>query len=89
MTTISVDLAKPGSEFTVYTIDGTSYRVGTSYYLASCDGCGWVGSSEECGASPDDDVICPKCYRTGADCGTIARGAEHVERVAEIKRRNR
>jgi hypothetical protein len=46
------------------------------YYLASCDGCGWIGSSEECGTDwgggDDSDVYCPKCHRPGADCGKFA-----------------
>jgi hypothetical protein len=42
------------------------------YYLASCDGCGWIGSSEECGGG-EEDCCCPKCYRPGADCGVHAQ----------------
>jgi hypothetical protein len=76
MTTIGVDLAKPGSEFTVYTVDGVSYRVGPRYYLASCDGCGWIGSSEECGTDEADDVFCPMCHQSGADCGKVANSPD-------------
>uniref|UniRef100_UPI0035CC99DA hypothetical protein n=1 Tax=uncultured Sphingomonas sp. TaxID=158754 RepID=UPI0035CC99DA len=44
------------------------------FYLASCDSCGWVGSSERCGVDTgfdDSDVYCPDCQRSGADCGEI------------------
>lgn len=37
------------------------------YYLAECQKCGWLGSSQECISSPsasgDDDSPCPNCYR--------------------------
>lgn len=49
-----------------------SFDVRDPYYLASCDGCGWVGSSEACGTDEADDVFCPRCHRSGADCGKIA-----------------
>ena len=45
------------------------------YYLASCDYCGWVGSSEHCGSDSfgdDSDVYCPRCHASGADCGKVA-----------------
>ena len=45
------------------------------YYLASCDNCGWVGSSELCGTDSfgdDSDVYCPRCQSGGADCGKVA-----------------
>lgn len=45
------------------------------YYLASCDHCGWCGSSEHCGSDSwgdDSDVFCPRCYASGADCGKVA-----------------
>ncbi|GEM_PF-6082809 len=45
------------------------------YYLASCDHCGWVGSSEVCGSDSfgdDSDVYCPRCHSSGADCGKVA-----------------
>jgi hypothetical protein len=41
------------------------------YYLASCDACGWVGSTELC-PHDEEDVICPRCFASGADCGTVA-----------------
>jgi hypothetical protein len=41
------------------------------YYLASCDACGWVGSTELC-PHDEEDVICPRCFTSGADCGTVA-----------------
>lgn len=60
------------------TKDGRGFDVPKPYYLASCDACGWVGSSEECGVDrgqDDSDVYCPKCHRAGADCGTVAEEA--------------
>lgn len=87
MRVIGIDLAAEDGERTVYTIDGVSYPVRPQYYLASCDKCGWIGSSEDCSSSIDDDVICPTCYSTGADCGKVATAAEYVERAAEIRRR--
>jgi hypothetical protein len=84
---IGVDLAKPGSEFTVYTIAGTAYPVRHPYYLGSCDKCGWIGSTELCGG--DEDVVCPECYSVGADCGKIADAASDAasdaERRAELE----
>lgn len=49
-----------------------SFDVDEPYYLASCDHCGWVGSSELCGSSDADDVHCPRCHSAGADCGKVA-----------------
>lgn len=52
-----------------------SFDVREPYYLASCDHCGWVGSSELCGTDSfgdDSDVYCPRCQSSGADCGKIA-----------------
>jgi len=49
-----------------------SLDVNEPYYLASCDHCGWVGSSEHCGSSDADDVHCPRCHSAGADCGMVA-----------------
>jgi len=49
-----------------------SFEVREPYYLASCDHCGWVGSSELCGTSDADDVHCPRCHSAGADCGKVA-----------------
>jgi hypothetical protein len=57
------------------------------FYLASCDGCGWFGSSEECGTD-QDDVTCPACHQSGADCGAVARAAEEVERLVTIRKRH-
>ena len=84
---IGVDLAKPGSEVTVYTVHGKHYAVRDGYYLASCDKCGWVGSSEDCGTDEADDVFCPTCHAGGADCGTIALSAEVEERRVRIRAR--
>ena len=52
-----------------------SFDVREPYYLASCDHCGWVGSSEHCGTDSfgdDSDVYCPRCQTGGADCGKVA-----------------
>lgn len=52
-----------------------SLEVREPYYLASCDACGWVGSSELCGTDSfgdDSDVYCPRCQSSGADCGEVA-----------------
>lgn len=52
-----------------------SFDVRAPYYLASCDRCGWVGSSEVCGldrGGDDSDVYCPRCHASGADCGKVA-----------------
>jgi NAD-dependent SIR2 family protein deacetylase len=54
------------------------------FYAASCDGCGWAGSSEECGTDyaggDDTDVYCPKCQRAGADFGKLGERAKEVRR---------
>lgn len=59
--------------------------VAEPYYLASCDGCGWVGSSEACGTDhmgDDSDVFCPRCQRPGCDLGTVANAiADDARRV--------
>ena len=57
--------------------DGREFKLNSKeWYLASCDKCGWVGSSEECGTDycggDDTDVHCPKCGIAGADCGKVA-----------------
>jgi hypothetical protein len=60
-----------------------SFEVNEPYYLASCDHCGWVGSSEHCGGDSwgdDSDVYCPRCSTSGADCGKVA------ERIAATPR---
>lgn len=52
-----------------------SFTYNPPYYLASCDKCGWVGSSEYCGTDKegdDSDVYCPRCHAPGADCGKVA-----------------
>lgn len=62
--------------------DGRTFVIKGRFYLASCDGCGWVGSSEECGVDfaggDDTDVYCPKCDRSSADCGKVAETAVRV-----------
>jgi hypothetical protein len=58
--------------------DGRVFSVHPDYYLASCDKCGWVGSSQECGTDywgDDSDVFCPVCYQSGADIGKVAEAA--------------
>jgi len=90
MTTISVDMGM--DDGTVYLLDGVSYRVRPRFYLASCDACGWIGSSEECGVDAwgdDSDVYCPKCQAPGADMGTVAVAADAAERKATIENRNK
>lgn len=79
-TKIKVDLPKPGSKVTTYHVDGKAYPVSHPYYLGSCDKCGWIGSTEQCGG--DEDVVCPQCHSTGADCGQISNAAEDAERKA-------
>jgi hypothetical protein len=57
-----------------------SFEVKEPYYLASCDHCGWVGSSERCGTDSfgdDSDVYCPRCHASGADCGKVASALTH------------
>lgn len=52
-----------------------SFDVREPYYLASCNHCGWVGSSEHCGTDDggdDSSVYCPRCHASGADCGKVA-----------------
>ncbi|MBN9235135.1 MULTISPECIES: hypothetical protein [Phyllobacteriaceae] len=52
-----------------------SLEASEPYYLASCDHCGWVGSSKHCGTDSfgdDSDVCCPRCHTSGADCGKVA-----------------
>lgn len=56
------------------TQDGREFDVADPFYLASCDHCGWVGSSEQCGGD-DTEVYCPVCHRSGADCGDTAEKA--------------
>lgn len=58
-----------------------SLEVREPYYLASCDLCGWFGSSELCGTDTfgdDSDVYCPRCYASGADCGKLAERFESL-----------
>jgi len=53
--------------------------VNDRYYLASCDKCGWIGSSEHCGTDcwgDDSDVYCPECHAAGADGGKVAAKIE-------------
>jgi hypothetical protein len=55
--------------------DGAIYQVYAApepYYLASCDHCGWVGSTEHCSSDEDNDVFCPRCHHSGVDCGKVA-----------------
>ena len=75
-----------------------SFEAREPYYLASCDKCGWVCSSEACGTDSggdDSDVYCPRCHASGADCGKVAASIfarpnpieitdEMVERLAKF-----
>lgn len=63
-----------------------SFEVREPYYLASCDACGWVGSSELCGTDSwgdDSDVYCPRCQASGADCGKVAGRIPSALGIAE------
>lgn len=45
-------------------VDFRQWLVKHPYYLAKCPGCGWVGTSELCGAGDyftQDSCTCPKC----------------------------
>lgn len=59
--------------------DGRTTEVRGRFYAASCDACGWAGSSEECGTDfcggDDSDVYCPRCGRAGADMGKLGEAA--------------
>lgn len=63
--------------------DGRTFSVNETFYLASCDRCGWVGSTETCGIdvntdAGDSNVYCPKCHAAGADCGKVAETAVEI-----------
>lgn len=58
--------------------NGEVVAVNAPYYPASCDKCGWQGSSEACGTDvgfDDSDVYCPSCHASGADCGKAGEAA--------------
>lgn len=61
--------------------NGQVVTVDDRYYPTSCDGCGWQGSSEDCGTDAADetgccgDVYCPKCRRSGCDLGAAGEKA--------------
>lgn len=59
--------------------NGEEVVVNDRFYPTSCDGCGWQGSSEECGTDwgggDDSDVYCPKCHRSGCDLGKAGEAA--------------
>ena len=60
------------------------------YYLASCDHCGWIGSSESCGVDcwgDDSDVYCPECERSGADIGAEAQKIDRALSPTETEGR--
>ncbi len=63
--------------------NGECIQVNSDYYPASCDDCGWQGSSELAINSPtggdDYDVLCPACYRSGADCGKAGEKAVRID----------
>lgn len=67
-----------------------SFEVREPYYLASCDHCGWVGSTELCGTDSygdDSDVYCPRCHASGADSGKVASRIANppAPKVTEVK----
>lgn len=76
---------QPSPKFTLYRLDdGDTFIVREPFYLASCDYCGWVGSSEECSTSAgydDADVHCPRCHQAGADCGEVGENAAVIGTV--------
>jgi hypothetical protein len=59
-------------QFAAYVGPVISFDVTEPYYLASCDHCGWVGSTEHCSSDEDNDVFCPRCHHSGVDCGMVA-----------------
>ena len=65
---------RPGQEAWLFP-DGRKAVINDGFYPASCDRCGWAGSSEECITNEDDDVICPHCFNSGCDCGKLSEGA--------------
>jgi hypothetical protein len=74
--------AKAKPEYWRYPNSGI-YEVRPPYYPASCDNCGWQGSSEKCGTDTwgdDSDVYCPACQRPGCDIGDAAERAIRVNR---------
>lgn len=63
--------------------DGRTFWTHEDFYLASCDHCGWVGSTEKCGTdvntdAGDSNIYCPKCHASGADVGKIAATAVEI-----------
>lgn len=74
-----------------YTGSIVSFETRDPYYLASCDCCGWVGSSELCGTDSfgdDSDVYCPRCHASGADSGMVAEriSAKPVDVAAVLEK---
>lgn len=63
--------------------DGRIFLIPDPWYLASCDACGWVGSTEEC-KPHDEDVICPRCYRGGCDGGAVAESVKETK-IEEVE----
>lgn len=63
--------------------NGEVITVHPDYYPASCDKCGWQGSSQDTISSPtggdDYDVLCPKCHHSGADCGDAGERAVRLD----------
>jgi hypothetical protein len=61
--------------------DGREVVTRGRFYAASCNGCGWAGSSEDCGIdthSDDSDVYCPSCGAAGCDNGTLGEAAKEI-----------
>lgn len=78
----TVRLTKAQLEYWRYP-DGSIKDVRPPYYPASCNNCGWQGSSEKCGVDhgvDDSDVYCPVCHMPGCDFGTAAENAKRVTR---------
>jgi hypothetical protein len=70
---------KGGNMAETFSTSRGTVTVNEPYYLASCDKCGWIGSSEQCGSDywgDDSDVYCPECFASGADLGKEACAIE-------------
>lgn len=62
--------------------DGSIKSVTPPYYPASCNNCGWQGSSQQCGVdtgADDSDVYCPVCHMPGCDSGVAGEKAVLVD----------
>lgn len=62
------DMAREASEFRRPAPPPIPVR--KRFYLTKCPRCGWIGSSEQCGADSfgdDSDVYCPVCWAAGCE----------------------